>query len=89
MNRERKRRRVEWLRDEGIRKKYRQRVGEALNDEWENVNGDANAEVFETFKNVLLGMTQGLVGMKVGKKKGNAWWMEEVTEALREKERCI
>ncbi len=89
MNGERKRLRVEKFRDEGIREVYMQRVTEALNAEWENMNGDENAEeVFESYKNVLLKVTENVVGMKVvklGKKKGNAWWTEEVKQAVSEK----
>ena len=62
---------------------------EALNDEWENVNRDANGEmVFGTFKNVLLDVTEGMVEMKVvkvGKKKENAWWTEEVKKIVKER----
>ncbi|MCP4268420.1 MAG: hypothetical protein GY777_23065 [Candidatus Brocadiaceae bacterium] len=51
------------------------------------MNGDENAEeVFETLKKCDVQCVW--VGMKVvilGKKKGNAWWMEEVKEAVSEK----
>ena len=86
---ESKRLRLEKFREEGVREEYKKRVTEALNVEWGNMDGDANAEeVFEIFKAVVLSVTEGVVGtkvVKVGRKKGNAWWTEEVREVLREK----
>ena len=53
------------------------------------MDGDANTEeVFQSFKAVVLSVTEGVVGtkvVKVGRKKGSAWWTEEVREAVRDK----
>ncbi len=73
MNGERKRLRVERFRDKGIKEEYKRRVTEVLNGERENGNGNANVEDFETFINVLLGVKEEVVGMKVvklGKREG-------------------
>ena len=85
----RRRLRTEKFREEGIREEYRNEVAEALESQWETLYGDKNVEeVFETMKTAVVGVTERVVGtrvVKTGKKKGNAWWTEEVRKVIEEK----
>ena len=85
----RKRLRTEKFREEGIREEYRNKVGEALESQWETLYGDTNVEeAYKTMKTAVLGVTERVVGtrvVKVGKRRGNAWWTEEVKKVIEEK----
>lgn len=69
-----KRLRLERFMDEGLIEEYREAMIEVLNDKGGMWLSNSNAEeVFHTLKNVLLSVTEEIVGMKVvkmGKKKG-------------------
>ena len=81
--------RLERFREEGVREEYRNRLTEALENERESINEDANVEdTFDRFKAVVLRVTEEVVGTKVvkmGRKKGKPWWTEEVKEAVKDK----
>ena len=69
--------RLERFREEGVREEFRYRLSEALGNEWESINENANVEdTFKRFKAVMLRITEEVVGtkvVKVGRKKGKHW----------------
>ena len=59
-----------------------------LNAAWQTVNKENVEDVFIEFKKKLLGVVRQVVGtkvVKVRKRKGSAWWTDEVKEAVRKK----
>ena len=84
MNGERKRLRVNRLRDEGTIEEYKQMISEVLKDEWVNVKDDANAEVLETFRKCIFRCNgESGVGEIRGRKKGMHGRWKGVREAVR------
>ena len=86
---ERRRLRSERFREREVREEYKNVLTEELESEREMLYGERNVEVmYEILKTAVRDVTERVVGTKVvrkRKKKGNAWWTDEVKEAVEKK----
>ena len=82
--------RSERFREGEVREEYKNVLTDELESQRETLYGERNVEVvYETLKTVVRDVTERVVGTKVvrkgKKKKGNAWWTEEVKEVVEKK----
>merc|ERR1712035_241415 len=86
---EKRRLRSERFREREVREEYKDVLTEELESEREMLYGEGNVEVmYEILKTAVQDVTERVVGTKVvrkRKKKGNAWWTDEVREAVEKK----
>merc|ERR1712035_113991 len=86
---EKRRLRSERFREREVREEYKAVLTEELESEREMLYGEENVEVmYEILKTAVRDVTERVVGSKVVRKrnkKGNAWWTDEVKEAVEKK----
>ncbi len=74
-----------------VKKEYNQRMTKEINVAWGTVNKENKDNIFKVFKEKILVVSQ-VVGTKVvtiRKRKGSAWWTDEVREVITKKRKHI